>query len=336
MQRLSAMSVLLVILCLAAATGRAQSGEDRATAAGHVLIGTPAPALKVTTIDGQTIDLGSYYGKKAVYLKFWATWCVPCLQQMPHFEHAFETAGPDLVVIAVNTNFNETPAAVTSYRQKHGLKMPIVMDDGRLAAALNLRVTPQHVLIARDGRIAYVGHLADEHLDAALAAVQLPGSQATKASATLLASQAPASIRTLNGSEFAFKDPKGKQSTVLVFLSPWCESYLKDSRPEASGQCKEARLQAEKLVSNGTLRFMGVASGLWANDAELREYQTKNEIKLPLALDVSGDVFRTFNVKQVPTVIVLGADGKEAKRVTGDTGDLATVVGAAHGKPNAG
>jgi peroxiredoxin len=321
-------SMSLLLSLAGGAAAMAQSGEDRATEVGNALIGTPAPALKVTTIDGQTIDLGAYYGKKAVYLKFWATWCVPCLQQMPHFEHAFETAGPDTVVIAVNTNFNETPERVRAYRDKHGLKMPIVMDDGRLAAALNLRVTPQHVLIARDGRIAYVGHLADEHLDAALAAVKLPGSHAPKTAAMLATVKSPASIHTLAGTEFPFKDPKGKQ-TVLVFLSPWCESYLKDSRPEDSGQCRDARLKAEKLVASSKVRFMGVASGLWATNEDLRAYQTKNEIKLPLALDVTGDVFRTYNVKQVPTVIVLGADGKETKRVSGDTGDLDSLVKAA-------
>ncbi len=88
---------------------------------------------------------------------------------MPHLERTFENAGPDTVVIAVNTNFNETPEGVAAFRKKFGLKMPIVMDDGRLAEAFHLRVTPQHVVIARDGRIAYVGHLVSPALEAALA-----------------------------------------------------------------------------------------------------------------------------------------------------------------------
>src|ERR1700750_876164 len=75
------------------------SGQDRALAAGDALIGMPAPKLKLTTLDGQEIDLAKYYGKQPVYLKFWATCCVPCLQQMPHFEPVFESAPKDLVVI---------------------------------------------------------------------------------------------------------------------------------------------------------------------------------------------------------------------------------------------
>jgi thiol-disulfide isomerase/thioredoxin len=133
-----------------------------------LLLGAPAPAVKLTTIDGQTIDLGRLYGHKAVYLKFWATWCVPCREQMPHFEHTYEQAGSDLEVIAINAGFNDSVEDIRTYRQKLGLKMPIVLDDGSLGGALNLRVTPQHLVIGRDGKILYIGHFVDDRLETAL------------------------------------------------------------------------------------------------------------------------------------------------------------------------
>src|SRR5260370_36991550 len=74
--------------------------------------------------------------------------------------------------MAVNSGFNDPIGDVRDYRRKMGLTMPIVVDDGRLAAALHLRVTPQHIVIGRDGRIQYVGHLADARLDAALRAAR--------------------------------------------------------------------------------------------------------------------------------------------------------------------
>src|SRR3981189_262472 len=107
----------------------ATSGQQLAESAGHSLIGKPAPRLVVTTIDGETIDLGRLYGKQAVYLKFWATWCVPCREQMPHFERTYETAGTDLAVIAVNTGFNDPIGDVRDYRRKMGLPSPIVGDE---------------------------------------------------------------------------------------------------------------------------------------------------------------------------------------------------------------
>src|ERR1700723_2121951 len=158
----------LMLKAAAAASHGATSGEDLADAAGRSLVGKPAPRLVMKTIDGNAIDLGRLYGRQAGYLKFWATWCVPCRQQMPHFQHAFETAGPDMAVIAVNTGFNDSLDAVRTYRQRLGITMPIVIDDGSLAAAFGLRVTPQHIVIGRDGRIKYVVHLPDQRLETPL------------------------------------------------------------------------------------------------------------------------------------------------------------------------
>src|SRR4029077_3250261 len=156
------------------ALAAAPTGQERAEAAGRGLVGSPAPGLVVRTIDGESIDLGALYGKQAVYLKFWATWCGPCRAQMPHFKHAYETAGDGLAVIGVDVGFNDSLADVRAAIGELGLKTPTVIDDGPLAAAFNLRVTPQHVVIGRDGRIAYVGHLADEKVDVALRAAQSP------------------------------------------------------------------------------------------------------------------------------------------------------------------
>ena len=157
--------VLLLCLWMLALPTWADSGQQRAVAAGRSLVGTPAPRLRLTTIDGQTIDLGKLYGRKAVYLKFWATWCVPCREQMPHFERTFERAGSDLAVIAVDVGFEDSVEQVRKYRREMGLKMPIVFDtDGTLGEAFRLRVTPQHVVIGRDGRIAFVGHEVNDAL----------------------------------------------------------------------------------------------------------------------------------------------------------------------------
>ena len=50
------------------------------------LVGRPGPALTLRLVDGGTIDLASSYGRKPVYLKLWATYCLPCRAQMPGFD----------------------------------------------------------------------------------------------------------------------------------------------------------------------------------------------------------------------------------------------------------
>jgi thiol-disulfide isomerase/thioredoxin len=266
-------------------TKAATSGQQLAESAGRSLIGKPAPRLVVTTIDGESIDLGRLYGKQAVYLKFWATWCVPCREQMPHFERTYETAGTDLAVIAVNTGFNDPIGDVRDYRRKMGLTMPIVVDDGRFAAALHLRVTPQHVVIGRDGRIQYVGHLADARLDAALHAARTAmastgtgdnaptaaaGSAQPELAQLVVGSQLPSeSAKTIDGRRFHFLDAHDSRHTVLVFLSPWCESYLETTRPAASANCRRMREEVtavagegERPVARGGLGALGDTSGL--------------------------------------------------------------------------
>lgn len=313
-------AALLCALVTPAALCADSTGQQRAEAAGQPLIGTAAPRLILKTIDGQTLDLGKLYGKQAVYLKFWATWCVPCRQQMPHFEHAYEAAGPDLAVIAINSGFNDSIEEVRDYRQKLGLKMPIVLDDGLAAAAFNLRVTPQHIVIGRDGRIAYVGHLADARLDTALKDARMSSGANTggaRSTTTVnerrykLGDSVPTEAPlTLENMEFPLRDPEGKHRTVLVFLSPWCESYLATSRPAMAANCKHLREDLVAMKPDPSIRILGIASGLWASPDDLRDYRKQHGITTPLSLDTSGALFRAFNVNQVPSAIVIDAQGR--------------------------
>jgi len=314
------MRLIALAVVLWSAVASASTGQDRATAAGRDLIGQPAPRLTLSTIDGRRIDLGSLYGKKAVYLKFWATWCVPCREQMPHFERTFETAGPNLAVIAVNAGFSDSLDEVRDYRTTVGLHMPIVIDDGRLADALHLRVTPQHVVIGRDGRILYVGHLVDDALTQALARAQAEPAGAVAPGASPRAAppvdHVPARrIATLDGQSVAL-DAAGAP-LVLVFLSPWCESYLEKSRPGRSRACRAAREAIEaRLAKDSATHYLGIASGLWASREDLEEYRSKEKVALPLALDETGELFRTFGVREVPQILVVDRDGRIVERLS--------------------
>lgn len=335
MRALKIVCCLGMLSALMAATPifAAVSGQERAKQAGRAMVGTAAPRLVLKTIDGQSIDLGTLYGKKAVYLKFWATWCVPCRQQMPHFQHAYATAGPDMAVIAIDVGFNDTVDAVQAFRKKLGITMPIVFDDGSLGAAFHLRVTPTHIVIGRDGRVAYVGHLADQALDAALLAARSPGETgapgATRPrSVALIPVDSPPikigdllpdrSLRSLDGKRFDLHRVGAQDKlTALVFLSPWCESYLATTRPEVSANCRTMRTQVDALAADPRIRWLGIASGLWANSEDLKRYQKDYKVSIPLTLDASGEAFRSFRVNNVPTVILADRHGRIVRRIDG-------------------
>lgn len=324
----------VVFLCGGLASSPAQAdvtGQQRAQAAGRSIIGASAPRVALKTIDGDVIDLAGLYGKKAVYLKFWATWCVPCREQMPHFEHTYETAGPDMAVVAIDVGFNDSVDAVRAYRKKLGITMPIVFDDGSLGTAFHLRVTPTHIVIGRNGRILYVGNLADKELDAALIAARThspPGLRGAHAAAVVNTDPPPIgigdllpdrSLPTLDGWRFEFRRGIAPQKvTALVFLSPWCESYLASTRPEVSANCRSTREQINTLSGDPRVRWLGIASGLWANTTDLRQYRVENKVTIPLTLDASGQIFRTFRVNDVPTVLIADAAGRIVRRIDGN------------------
>jgi thiol-disulfide isomerase/thioredoxin len=323
---------LLCLLAFAVGCHAADSGQQRAEAAGRSLVGTPAPAMVLKTIDGQTIDLGKLYGKKAVYLKFWATWCVPCREQMPHLQRTYEEAGPDMAVIAIDVGFDDSIEQVRKYRHDVGLSMPIVFDDGSLGEAFHLRVTPQHVVIGRDGRILYVGHEANARLDAALLAARTSTPLPVAAAKTVtdqpigVGDSVPdTKVTTLAGQSFPLHE--ATRPTVLVFLSPWCESYLAKSRPQLSQSCRSMREQVDALArKRSDLRWLGVASGLWAARDDLLDYKKTYRVEIPLTLDASGTLFRSFRVMHVPTVLLVDAQGRVTRRIEATDGDLAAAL----------
>jgi peroxiredoxin len=312
-------------------------GEQRAVAAGAHTIGTPAPAITVTTIDGDTIDLGKLYGARPVYLKLWATWCVPCREQMPGFERTFEAIGDRVTVIAVNTGLDDDADAVRAYRKKYGLQMPIVVDDGRLAAALDLQVTPQHVLIGRDARVAYVGHLDGDRLDRALTqaiAAPAPAAPVVGRPVRLAPALHPGDVvsglraTTIDGVDVALGASHDGRPRALVMFSTYCESYFHDSLPKTSEACKRVRETVDQLAVRGDVDWLGIASGVWTSPESVVKYRAKTKIQIPLALDADGALLRAFGIHDVPTVVLIDASGKIARVVGPDDPGLAAAVAA--------
>jgi thiol-disulfide isomerase/thioredoxin len=324
-------ALLLSLSTLPAHADEAGSGASRARLAGKALVGQPGPAAVLQTIDGQRIGLASYYGKKPVYLKFWATWCVPCREQMPAFEKAFQHYGDRIAVVAVNAGYSDTESDVKSYRTQHGLHMPIVIDDGSLAAKLNLRVTPQHIVIGRDGRIEHVGHLHDKELEAAL---QHAVAERGAASPVALAPQAAQAA--LKPGDLAQGLPlpgaHGKPR-ALMFFSPWCESYLRDSRPATAQACRRVREEAETLAATPGVEWLAVASPVWSSEKEVAEFARSKKSRMAMRLDKDGALFNAFGVRQIPSIVLLDREGRVARVMGPDEPGLAQAVKALQAAP---
>jgi peroxiredoxin len=310
-------------------------------AAGAHTIGAPGPAITLTTIDGNTIDLAALYGTRPVYLKFWETWCIPCREQMPGFERIFEAVGDRMTVVAVNTGIEQDIGEVRAFRERYGLRMPVVVDDGRLAAALDLEVTPQHVLIGRDARIAYVGHLDGEPLDRALHDVlaQPAPPRPVAGQAVALHVFHPGDVvqgltaTTIDGTAVPLGKSPDRRPSALVLFMVSCESYLQDSRPQTSQACRRVREAVDELVPRGDVHWLGIASNLWMSADGVAKYQAKTGTRLPLAFDADGSLLRAFGAHDLPMVVLLDRDGRIARVVGPDERDLAAAVREVTGAP---
>ena len=111
----------------------------------------PAPTLSLTDLNGKVWDLPSLQGQ-AVLLNFWATWCEPCLEEMPSLESlARRHEGEPLRVLTVN--YQESEPGIRRFLERVPLALPVLLDrDGAAAKAWTPRVFPTTVLIDRSGR----------------------------------------------------------------------------------------------------------------------------------------------------------------------------------------
>jgi thiol-disulfide isomerase/thioredoxin len=108
------------------------------------------PAFNGVDVQGQRWTAADLAGQ-VVVLNFWATWCAPCVEEMPSLQALHNSAENAPRVIAVNVK--ETASTVRRFMTAQRINMPIVLDpQGDLARQWGVRVYPTTVLIGPDGR----------------------------------------------------------------------------------------------------------------------------------------------------------------------------------------
>jgi len=169
-------ALLTLLLALATAVGVAGCARPNRPSGGPLKVGDPAPPLTVARwLNGEPVS--RFEPGKVYVLEFWATWCGPCLQAMPHLEALAKEHGAGLVVIPVTTVAGRNSRdAVDQYvadngGQYAGLRFAVCDDrrtDDAWYGASGQEGIPCAFVIDRRGKVAFIGHPTD--LDKVVAA----------------------------------------------------------------------------------------------------------------------------------------------------------------------
>lgn len=155
--------LLILLICivglLSACGWGAQSPPNDAVV---TLTPGPAPERPLTTLEGEEVSLQTWQGQ-GIILNFWATWCVPCREEMPALAKIHEE-NPDVIVVGVN--YLENAEATRGFVEELNLPFPIIVDEkGFLVGDMYVKALPTTFFINKEGNIVmqHIGVL-DEQL----------------------------------------------------------------------------------------------------------------------------------------------------------------------------
>ncbi len=131
------------------------------TASSAIAPATAAPDFTLHAMGGPNLRLKEQRGR-VVMVNFWATWCAPCRQEMPHLNRLYEKyRGAGFVLLGVNVDDDVGKAAEVA--AKLGVTFPVLLDTEKMVSKLyDVSTMPSTMIIDRDGKVRYVhrGYLA--------------------------------------------------------------------------------------------------------------------------------------------------------------------------------
>ncbi|MDO4548198.1 MAG: redoxin family protein [Clostridia bacterium] len=292
--------------------------EDDTPAGNEVGMRCPDFTVSLYSSDGERFALADTRGKPVV-INFWATWCTPCVGELPYFQQLYDNYGEQIELVAIHSNL--VTDDVQAFIDSEGLSIPFALDaDGSVIQSLGgSTMLPMTVVLDRDGKIVYnkVGSVTyaqleslvtpllaeetmtpdDEREEAEIATVPIEDDTPVGNEVGMRCPDFTVSLYSSDGEQFALADTRGKP-TVINFWATWCTP------------CVGELPYFQQLYDNygEQIEVVAIHSNLVTDDVQA--FIDSEGLTIPFALDADGSVIKSLGGSTLlPMTVVLDSGG---------------------------
>lgn len=121
--------------------------------------------IRFKDLHGKVVDLGNLKGK-VIFLNFWATWCPPCLAEMPAVNKLYEKFKADQEVVFILVDADGNLSKAQKFMDRKGYQLPVYSVDSEIPQQLFKGSLPTTIVFDKAGRISYQESGAANYADA--------------------------------------------------------------------------------------------------------------------------------------------------------------------------
>lgn len=308
------------------------------------LVGKPAPVFKVKDLKGKELSLEKYRGQ-VVLLDFWATWCGPCIAELPNVQKTYQKY-KDKKFQIIGISLDRSLTALDTFLKGNDLPWVHYWDDeGTISSQYRVTAIPSMFLIDGKG-VIHTTDLRGAKLEKAVDALvkenllnptdpnakpkTIPATKMIKMKPAIPEENAPKTeeikledlvgkpvpdftVKGLDGKEISIKDLKG-QVVLIDFWATWCGPCIKEM-PKVKNTYTKFKDQ----------KFTIIGISLDRSIDPLKAYIAKEELEWKQYWDQDRTVRNLFGVKFIPTAVIIDGEGIVRKAKVGGF-DLETAV----------
>lgn len=132
-------------------------------------VGETPPAVTLESLNGDSVSLSQWIGKKPVIVEFWATWCPLCAALLPRMEVAQRKYGDRVEFLVVAVAVNQSKNGVRRHLEQHPMPFTFLWDgNGAAVRAFQAPSTSYIAVLDAKGRVVYTGVGEDQNIEAAI------------------------------------------------------------------------------------------------------------------------------------------------------------------------